>query len=491
MNLNVGTLLFSVILGVFFALFVSLLTVTGFGLSYYHTWFEIILAMAIVAALTKDAGVIIVVGFLFFSTSIVNIISSSVMNSEAYVRSLEVKDSNLSEFQTDPKAIREVTLDMANTLANKIIGQKVNGVQLSSQYQLNLNVAAVQEVNGSLIWVIPLDYAGFAKWYTQSYVPGYVTMSATDPRSEPKLILNKKIIVSDNGYFGQNVSRKVWFRSGMKSSISHMEIDDKGNVYWISPIIKPSIGMSLDTVTSVLVMNAETGESTDLSISDTMKKYPWIDRIWPESIIKERVEAYGALQNGWMNTMFGETNVNKPTEYNGAEFWLIKAGGKLQWFTGMTSVQSDKSLVSGILIEANGGVEKPILREVSLSGVTDEHGAVDAIDSGLGADSVKWNAVIPQPVMVNGKFFWHASIVSGNNIYQKSGLVQGDDISNVYFGSTLDDSLNNIMKPIVSGQKGVVVDSNSSEAIVAKILVKIDELDALKKALIASKKGVK
>jgi hypothetical protein len=484
--------------------------VTGFGLMYYQTWFEIMIGMGLFAFIyivflenndsssygknkrtfEKSGSILIAIALIFIGTTITKIVSSTIFNASSYVDSVEVKDSNLSYFHTDPKNIRQVTLAMANTLSNKIIGQKVNGIQLSSQYQLNLDMASVQQVKGDMIWVIPLDYAGFAKWYSQASIPGYITMSATNPKAEPKLILGKKIIVSDNGYFGDNINRKVWFKSGFKSSDTHMEIDDQGNVFWISPIIKPSIGFSLNTVTSVLVMNAETLEYTELSISDTMKKYPWIDRVWPEEIIKERVEAYGSLKNGWLNTIFGETNINKPTSYDGAEFWIINVGGKLQWFTGMTSVQSDKSLVSGILIEANGGVKKPILREIPLSGVTDENGAVDAINGGLGAAAGKWNAVLPQPVMVKGKFYWHASIVAGNNMYQKAGLVQGDDMSNVFYGATLIDAINSISNdaPVINSVTST--DANNSDAIIAKIIVKIDELEALKKALISSKNNI-
>jgi hypothetical protein len=502
--MNLKVLFLAVMAGLVVAFTFSLVSVTGFGLMYYQTWFEVMIGMGLFAFIyiiiiqnkdsssygknkrtfEKSGSILIAIALIFIGTTITKIVSSKMFNASAYVESVEVKDSNLSYFQTDSKNIRQVTLAMANTLANKIIGQKVNGIQLSSQYQLNLNMASVQQVNGEMIWVIPLDYAGFTKWMSQDSIPGYVTMSATDPKAEPKLILGKKIIVSDNGYFGDNINRKIWWKSGFKSSITHMEIDDKGNVFWISPILTPSIGFSLDTVTAVIVMNAETLEYSELSIQDTMKKYPWIDRIWPEEIIKERLEAYGSLQNGWLNTIFGETNVNKPTSYDGAELWMINVGGKLQWFSGMTSVQSDKSLVSGILIEANGG-EKPILREIPLSGITDENGAVDAINGGLGAAAGKWKAVLPQPVMVKGKFYWHASIVSENNMYQKSGLVQGDDMSNVFYGSTLFDAINSISY----GEQVTVTSTNdnNSDAIIAKIIIKIDELEELKKALILSK----
>lgn len=469
-------------LGSIFSVGIALGSHTGLGVEYFSSWSFFIAGMALSLIIMKNnfkltATVMLVLIIYLLS---VLIIKSQMFNSDEYLKSVTVEDSNMSSFQTEHDNIRKVTLQMAEVLANKVIGVKSNGVQVSSQYVLNTDIASVQEINGVLQWVIPLDYAGFAKWVKQNSVPGYVLVSATNPKAEAKLVLGKKIKATMNGYFMDSIERKIWFANGFKDFDIHMEISDKQEVFWITPIIKPSVGFNIDTVDSVLVMNAETGAKTILSIADTMKKYPWIDRIWPESIIFERIEFYGSLKDGFWNTMFGETNINKPTDYENAELWLVKAGGKLQWFTGMTSVQSDQSLVSAIMVEANSVSVKPVLKEFALTGVTDEKGAVNSIQASLGADSVKWSAVLPQPVIQDGVFYWNTSIVSSSNyIFQKSGVVQGNDISNVFFGETLDDAFNKTNVAVNT----VKTSLNSKDEIIAQMIQKIEELDILKEKL--------
>lgn len=472
------------VLGLIISWGVSLLTASGFGFEYLHSWFLVFLVMlasSIIVANNKgslDKPLATATAFLGASILIAVIISSKMVRSEDYVSSVEVQEANITALETSPDHVRKVTLDMAYASVTSLIGQKVDGVQLSSQYQVNLDAASVQEVNNELVWVLPLDYSGFSKWVKQDSIPGYLVVSATDPLQKPKLVLGKKIKISQNGFFGDGVSRVAWFRSGFKSTEEHFEIDDKGNGYWISPVIKPSIGFSLDTVNSVLVINAETKESTQMSIKDTMKKYPWIDRIWTEAIIQERLEAYGSLKDGWLNTVFGETNVNKPTSYEDQELWMIKAGGKLQWFSGMTSVNSDKSLVSAIMVEANGGTTKPILREVPLTDISDENGAIEAINSGLGADGNRWHAVLPQPVFYKGDFFWNASVVSDSNLFQKTGLIKAGSRQKAYYGTNIEEALQKTQVKEVTSTK---------DAIIAEIITKIDELNVLKAQLEAAK----
>lgn len=481
-------ILISLIFGAIFTFSISALLTIGIGISYFHTWTIFLVSSSAIFYIryhgideqnSKKSFLFIIVSLIFlFMTSI---IGSKMMNADKYANSFTIADSNVSSFQTHNSEIRKVTKEMAFVLANSIIGQKYNGVQISSQYELNLEAASPQEVNGSIVWVIPLDYAGFAKWVSQNSIPGYIIVSATNPKTEAKIVLNKKIKASYNGYFGDDIKRKIWLASGMKSTYIHMEIDDKNNVFWIAPIIKPSIAMSFDTVESVLVMDAQTNKYTIQSIEDTKKICPWIDRIWPKEIIQERLEAYGSLQKGWINTIFGEININKPTEYEGSELWLIKAGGKIQWFSGMSSIRSDHSLVSAVLVEANGKNGKPILREMDFSGVTDEKGAIAAINSALG--SFKWHAVLPQPVINNGSLYWHASIVSKNNIYQRAGVVQGNDIANVHFGAMLDDALVFFNYSKKDSDNNLTSPSSSRDDIVQEILKKIDELNVLKEKL--------
>jgi len=461
---------------------IAILTLFNLGVSpeYISFWLLFLVPFAILSFIKeKSIKAVGILSILVFGTWILN---SPVTRAESFANLLEVKDSNLSAFNTVEADVRKVTSDMAFKKANKIIGEKVNGVQLSSQYELNMDSASIQEVKGEQLWVIPLDYSGFFKWLNQDNVPGYITISATNINAEPKLKLGRKIIITENGYFGSNINRVAWWKSGFKNTESHFEIDDKGTPFWISVVERPSIGFYAATVTAVVITNAETKVSENLSIADTVKKYPWIDRIWPENIIEERVTWNGSLKDGFLNALFTQNNVNTPTSYNEQELWLVKVNGKLAWFCGMTSLNGkDQSLVNGMMVEAVNPSSKPIMHTFDVSGVTDENGAVEAIDSALGADSIKWNTVLPQPFIKDGQFFWTAVVVSQNNIFQKVGIMKGNDISKVAFGTSLDEAVKSV---ISKSKKSDNSTASTKDQVISEIVQKIEELNLLKEKLL-------
>jgi len=163
--------------------------------------------------------------------------------------------------------------------------------------------------------------------------PGYVIVSAINPRSQAKLVLDYKITVSDNSYFMSNISRKAYFTSGLKETETYFEIDDSGKPWFISLITTPQVALNAKTVTSVIVTDAETGVTNTLSPADVITEYPWIDRIISEDYTKEKIEWYGELTEGYWNTLFGGLNINKPTTYAGNELWFVEVNGRTMFFT--------------------------------------------------------------------------------------------------------------------------------------------------------------
>jgi hypothetical protein len=441
------------------------------GISYEGMWLYLAILVFIPGFVLNNMKMIFGgIGFALF-IFIAKTLTSPIFMSSSYVDLVEVKDTNISQFNTKEDTVRRVTIAMALQKANKILGKKINGVQLSSQYQIETSMASVMDINGKLKIILPLDYRSFVKWMNLDYIPGYIEVDATDPKAKPVLVSDKKITISENGLWSDNIDRQVWLKSGLSQTKTHMEIDDNGNVFYITAVIKPELGFNADGVTSIIVTNAETKEMFKGSLKEVVTKYPWIDRVWPEYIVEERIEYYGKYQDGIWNAFgFPGLNVNIPTTYAGNELWLVNANDKLHWFTGMTSTNNkDQSLVSGIMVEAASTSKKPVLYVFEMDSITDEAGAVSAMESALGADSMKWNPVLPQPYIVDGKFNWTAVIVSeANNIFQKKAYMS--DISNVSFNG-------NNFNPKVGEDVGLT----DKEALMKEILKKIDELSALKK----------
>lgn len=443
-------------------------------------WLGIIgAAVYVLISLAKEEitkGTIIAMVMIASLGSVIFIGSSPAFIADKLSKSLSVTsvtDLNITEQ-------RSVTLEMANKIANKVLGEKHNGIQVSSQYELNLNNASIQMMGSELMWILPLDYAGFFKWMEQDSIPGYVLVSATNTNTQAKLVLDYKIIVSSSAYLMDNIERIVYLKSGLRSVDTHFEIDDNGKPYYISSVQMPNTWYTDLRTDKIFVTDAQTAEITEFESYETMLAfYPWVDRVQSEERIEDRINYYGSLQDGWLNSIFTQSNVNKVTTYNNQELWLVNIKGVMHYFTGMTSVNAkDQSLVSGILVNALSGEAM----EVSLSGVMDESGAVSVLDSSLGADSMRWEPVLPMPFFINGEFYWGSSIVSDSGIFQKTGIVKGDDQSKVYFGRTFEEAVSKI------GGKVVTTTSSNEmisvkKVILDKILAKIAELEQLKAQL--------
>jgi len=365
----------------------------------------------------KKATIGIAVGVIVFSGIL--LLKSEFFNDQNLYSSLKVEKKDIKDLNISKQ--RVVTRQMALKIANKVIGGKYKGIQISSQYEINRDMGSVQIVNNELAWVFPLDFSSFVKYLKQGVIPGYVIVSATDPIAQPNLVLGKEMSVSKNAYFMDSVSRIMFLKSGLKEVETHFEINEEGNPFFIGLIQEPKSGFTNLDTTKVILLNAMTGETEVFASKEEAEKtHPWIDRLISEVHTEERITWYGSLSQGWGNTIIGGENINKPTSYKGRELWFVEINGQPVFFTGMTSTNSkDSSLVSGIAVNTKNGSAI----EFDLSGAMDESGAVAALDSGLGADAQKWEPVLPQPFVKDGKFYWGSPIVSGSNIFQKVGIV--------------------------------------------------------------------
>jgi len=369
-------------------------------------------------------------------------ISSNMVNADSKSNLLHITDVNVSTLVFQDQ--RAMTRYMASKISEKVIGVKLNGIQISSQYELDMEMASVQNVKGKLNWVIPVDYRGLFKWLKQDTAPGFVMVSATDPSAKAELIMSP-MAYTGNSYFNKNIERLAFFKSGFKNVETHFEVNDDLKPYYISLVMTPTVFQSGLSSSSIIITDALSGESEELSIEETLSKYPWIDRLVSEFQTFNKIEWFGELSQGWLNTIFGGENINIPTSYNNQELWFVNYNNQSWYFTGMTSNSSaDKSLVSGILVNTKT-LETLVF---DMSGISDENGATEAIFSSLGSDAIKWEPVLPQPFVINGKYYWGTSIVSQSGIFQKVALIQGDNQSSIFVAKSYDAAIKQVLSAL-------------------------------------------
>jgi len=369
--------------------------------------------------------------------------NSPLFRAEDYANFLRVKQEKFQEIIVEqPQKIRKVTEEMAFTKANKIMGREIDGIQLSTQYELAKPSIIIYK--NTEYWIFPLKYSGFFKWIANDSVPGYILVNATEPYKDPVFI--KKPYKITANYFNTDIGVISQFLTGFSPKYIHFEINEKGIPYWIVTRYEYGIPFNLYKVSDVYAVNASSGKIVNImdQNGEIKKEFKWIDKVADEKVNREYIENYGKYSKGFLNYFFIGKNVNVPST---KDLWLIETKtGKLGWFTGMTSTsKKDNSLNYMAVTEANSA--KPVLYVIqNVQGITDETGAIEAINNALGANSIKWEATLAMPFIINKEFYWVASIVSKNGYYVKEGAVKGNNITQVY----IDDSLKKIIERIAS-----------------------------------------
>ena len=286
----------------------------------------------------------------------------------------------------------------------------------------------------------------FFKWLNQDTIPGYITVSATNNEEPAKLVL-KDFKIGFNGFLSDRAERKMLFSSNFKLVNTHFEIDDNGNPYYIGLIKTPKILFGGYVIEKVVVLNAKTQESETLTIEEAHIKYPWIDHFIVNSLSLEQIENKGLYSEGWLNSIFKQNNVKKPTmKY----LTTISVNKELWSFTGITSLSSkDQSLIEGVFI--NNITGKAI--------------------------------ILPLSEITNEEFYWLGTVVSESNLYQKVMAVNGKNVSKVYEAkevSSLIFKIKNETEEVSGDEEETIVIKKS---IYQKLLKVIAEVDDLKKEL--------
>jgi len=422
----------------------------------------------------------LIISFLTAYIILIVLLSSNLVSANSLAKSINPVSESKENFKFSKT--RTVTRNMAISIASKVIGVKQNGVQISSQYEIDKDMTSIQIFKNELVWILPLDYSGFTKWLKQDYVPGYIVVSATNPDKKAKLVLDRKVKYSNNSFFTSNINRIFQIKSGFKKFSIHYEVNDNGTPFYICTIIKPINFMAGYKASEILLLNAETGDLKELTLKEAAK-LSWLDKIYPGKIAEIQIEWYGKYINGLSNFLFGGENINVPTTYNGSEVWFVTTEDNQTWyFTGMTSVnKNDSSLVEGMLYNTKTGEVKSF----DLSGVMDESGAISVITSSLGADSIRWEAVLPQPIIINNDFYWGASVISKNNshIYQEYIIVKGNDQSKVFRAHNPEEAIKRVLMDNQIINKGGNSTLNRKEYLMNQILLKIKELNKLREEL--------
>ena len=412
---------------------------------------------------TKDKNnvlsIVLLISFIsIFSYIIIMTICGSWFFNEKEYKSLigEVKiienDSNISPVNL--KELRIVDKDLAKKRANEIINKNQ-----SIGSQVEIKEMHIIEVNKKLIWIGALEPSGVFKWKNMDGTPGFVYVSATD-YDDADIVANKNMRYTEYSYFNNNLERYLWMNGyhniGKYEYI--LELDDSYNPYWIVPLYKPTISLSGNDIIGVLVVNPETGDIKSYKIDNIPS---WIDRVYPEDLIVEQLEAWGALGKGWFNqSIFGaKENVIETTGDN-ADI-IFDNNFISNWYTGLKSV-GDNDIGSVGFVTVNS--RNKSVKQYKISGPT-EKGAKEVL-SGAVANFSGYKVSNPIFANIEGFYSYYAIIKDINNNIKKYGIVSAENRSIFGISDNLQDAIREYQqKQFENNVKNDITSKNIKETI--------------------------
>lgn len=312
---------------------------------------------------------------------------------EAYSNLIEVSDA---DFVQD---IQTVDIDKL-PLVDKAYGYKLGSLKLGEYPGIGSEFEAGEYSDiiyqGIQYLVAPLEYRGFFKWLNNRNIgtPGYILINKVT--AETRFInlretTGQGLVYTPSAYLNQDLVRHTYYNGLQKYSLENQffEIDEDGNPYYILQYSLPTIFINGGAkINRIAVVNAMTGE---VNVYLPGEEPDWVESVYPNSIIFTQLDYWGSLQNGWLNSIFGQKGVLQTS--NGTR--VIMNDGELYYFTGLTSAGNDESTIGFVY----AGMKTKETRLFRFPGATEE-AAMNKVLTLLPQNNITTS--FPIPINVDG-----------------------------------------------------------------------------------------
>lgn len=392
----------------------------------------VIILISNIAMWVSDFGIAGIISLFGFAILVIlwmggAFFGSSVFNATVKQQQIgEVEKVEYSEMikQIDTSQIPIVDEALAKKQADKKIGEDI---ALGSRVWLGN--AEIQEVNGEIMYVVPLEHSGYFKWNKNRTIPGYITVSASNPNKVNYIteVEGEKINIryQQSAYFSYDLTRHIRNQGFKNVGLTEytFEINDSGRPYWVVTTYENKTIFGTEEATGVVVVDAQTGETNWYSVEDTPD---WVDIIQPQSFIESQIDNWGKLIHGFWNTIFGNVEMTKKTDLT----LTVYVEGDCYYFTGMTSVGTDESSVGFIMVNTRN----KHAQIAYLNGAT-ENAAMKSAE-GLVSD-FGYKSTEPLPLNVNGIPTYVMGLKDDEGLLKAYAMVNIENYSIAAKGSSL------------------------------------------------------
>ena len=312
---------------------------------------------------------------------------------EDYSNLIEVSDA---DFVQD---IQSVDIEKL-PLVDKAYGYKLGSLKLGeypgigSEFQAGEYSDIIYQ--GKQYLVAPLEYRGFFKWLNNRKVgtPGYILIDKVT--AETKLINLREttgdgLIYTPSAYYSQDLIRHAYYSGLNKYRLENQffEIDEDGNPFYVLQYSLPTIFVNGGAkIHKIAVVNAVTGE---VGVYSPGEEPDWVESVYPNSPIFQHLDYWGSLQDGWLNSVFGQRGVLQTSD--GTR--VIMNDGELYYFTGLTSAGNDESTIGFIY----AGMKTNETKLFNFPGATEE-AAMNKVLTLIPQNNI--STTFPVPINVDG-----------------------------------------------------------------------------------------
>ena len=355
-------------------------------------------------------------------------------NAEKYATVLETSTDDFAKDiqEVNYSEIPVIDRDSAVLLGNREMGsipEYVSQFEISPLYsQINYQGAPVR--------VSPLGYADLFKWFTnrEAGIPGYALVNMTTQDAQIVRLDDNPIHYSESEPLVRNIDRHVqlsypFYMFDQKS----FEIDDEGHAWWICPVQSRTIGLfGGTTIERVVMVDATTGECTDLAIEDVPQ---WVDHAYPTELLLEQYNWSGKYKDGWLNSWLGQSGVVQTTPGTDGNlgYNYIAKDDDVWVYTGVTSATADNSIVGFVLVNQRTAES----HFYSVAGATEE----SAMQSAEGqVQNLRYQATFPLLINVAGQPTYFMALKDNAGLVKQFAMLDIQRYQNVAVGNTVEET---------------------------------------------------
>lgn len=352
-------------------------------------------------------------------------------NAAKYASVLETQDADFAQDiqQVDYSEIPIIDRDSAALLGNRAMG---NIPEYVSQFEI---AGTYSQINyqGTPVRVSPLGYADLFKWLTNRAegIPAYALVDMTTQDAQIVKLGDRAIFYSRSEPLARNIDRYVQLKYPFYMfDEKSFEIDEDGQPWWICPVQTRTIGLfGGTTIERVVMVNATTGECTDLAIDDVPQ---WVDRAYPAELLIQQYNWSGKYQDGWLNSWLGQKNVvqTTPGTDGNVGYNYIAKDDDVWVYTGVTSATADSSIVGFVLVNQRTAES----HYYPVAGATEE----SAMQSAEGAvQNLRYSATFPILINVSEQPTYFMALKDNAGTVKKFAMVDIQHYQNVATGDTV------------------------------------------------------